>query len=69
MFIFWDIFEFAFIYFLFVETKNRTLEELTEIFAAKNPVKFSLQKTEVKIISDKEGNVVRQVVKDPHAEV
>lgn len=45
LFIFWDAFEFAFIYFLFVETKNRTLEELTTIFGSKNRVKRSLQKT------------------------
>lgn len=69
LFIFWDLFEFAFIYFLFVETKNRTLEELTEIFAAKSPVKFSLQKTEVEIISDEKGHVVHEVVENPHSEV
>lgn len=51
------MFEFAFIYFFFVETKNRTLEELSEIFAAKNPVKFSLRKTEVKVVSTKDGEV------------
>jgi MFS family permease len=60
-FISWDVCEFIFIYFLFVETKNRTLEELTEIFAAKNPVRFSLMKTEVKVVSTKEG-VVKDVV-------
>lgn len=27
-FVFWDIFEFVIIYFFFVETKGRTLEEL-----------------------------------------
>ena len=40
-FVFWDLFEFAFIYVFFVETKGRTLEELDEIFAAKNPRKAS----------------------------
>lgn len=35
------------VYFLFVETSTRTLEELTAIFQAKNPVKASKQKTEV----------------------
>lgn len=35
------------IYFLFVETSKRTLEELTEIFRSKNPVKASLKKTEI----------------------
>ena len=70
LFIFWDIFEFTFIYFLFVETKNRTLEELTEIFAAKKPVKFSLQKTEVEVISDDKGRFIHdKIVEDPHLEV
>jgi MFS family permease len=45
LFIFWDAFEVAFVYFLFVETKNRTLEELTSIFTAKKPVQTSLKKT------------------------
>jgi MFS family permease len=40
-FVLWDLFEFAFIYFFFVETKGRTLEELDEIFEAKNPRKAS----------------------------
>ena len=52
LFIFWDIFEFAFIYFFFVETKNRTLEELTEIFASPKPVQYSLKKAEVVIHGD-----------------
>ncbi|MCJ1402758.1 hypothetical protein MMC11_005979 [Xylographa trunciseda] len=47
LFIFWDCLEFAFIYFFFVETKNRTLEELTEIFRGRNRVKRSVQQTEV----------------------
>ncbi|UKZ74775.1 hypothetical protein TrVFT333_002445 [Trichoderma virens FT-333] len=54
LFIFWDIFE--------------TLEELTEIFAAKKPVKFSLQKTEVEVISDEKGRVVHEVVEHPPSE-
>ncbi|MCJ1243130.1 hypothetical protein MMC30_000327 [Trapelia coarctata] len=54
LFIVWDIFEFAFIYFFFVETKNRTLEELTEIFRGKNRVKRSIQKTEV-VVHGAEG--------------
>jgi hypothetical protein len=40
-FVFWDVFEFVFIYFFFVETKGRTLEELDEVFSAKNPRKAS----------------------------
>lgn len=38
---FWDCFEFIFIYFFFVETKGRTLEELDVVFEAKNPRKAS----------------------------
>lgn len=47
LFVFWDVFECLVIYFLFVETRKRTLEELTEIFRAKNPVKHSLEQTEI----------------------
>jgi hypothetical protein len=54
LFVFWDAFEFVFIYFFFVETKKRTLEELTEIFRSKHPVKESLRKHEV-IIHGNEG--------------
>ncbi|KAI5862457.1 general substrate transporter [Durotheca rogersii] len=42
-FVFWDTFEFAFIYFFFVETKGMTLEELDAVFEAKNPRKASLE--------------------------
>ncbi|KAL1975650.1 hypothetical protein VTN31DRAFT_4042 [Thermomyces dupontii] len=42
-FVFWDCFEFAFIYFFFVETKGRTLEELNEVFEAPDPRKASLK--------------------------
>lgn len=37
-----------FIYFFFVETKGRTLEELDEIFESPNPRKASTQKTVLK---------------------
>lgn len=40
----WDLFEFVVIYFFFVETRGRTLEELEEIFMHKNPKKESLKK-------------------------
>ncbi|KAM0689961.1 hypothetical protein Q7P36_008728 [Cladosporium allicinum] len=43
-FVFWDCFEFAFIYFFFVETKSRTLEDLDAIFEAPNPRKASTKK-------------------------
>ncbi|KAI0161230.1 lactose permease [Xylariaceae sp. FL1272] len=42
-FVFWDTFEFAFMYFFFVETKGLTLEELDVVFEADNPRKASIQ--------------------------
>ncbi|KAI1511403.1 Sugar-tr multi-domain protein [Pyrenophora tritici-repentis] len=47
LFIFWDMFEFTIIYFFFVETRRRTLEEISEIFNAKKPVQHSLNKTRI----------------------
>lgn len=43
VFVFWDLLEAAFIFFFFPETKDRTLEELSEVFDAPNPVKKSLE--------------------------
>ncbi|KAM0210744.1 hypothetical protein ACHAQD_010620 [Fusarium lateritium] len=43
VFVFWDLLEAVFIYFFFPETKDRTLEELNEVFDAPNPVKKSLE--------------------------
>ncbi|KXL45117.1 MAG: hypothetical protein FE78DRAFT_90865, partial [Acidomyces sp. 'richmondensis'] len=40
-FVFWDCIEFAIIYFFFVETKGRTLEELEEVFQSDHPAKVS----------------------------
>jgi hypothetical protein len=37
----------VFIYFFYVETRRRTLEELSEIFRAKKPVQTSLNKTQI----------------------
>ncbi|KZO92397.1 sugar transporter [Calocera viscosa TUFC12733] len=42
-FVFFDCFEFLFVYFLFVETKGRTLEELDAIFESSNPRNASLK--------------------------
>jgi hypothetical protein len=67
LFIFWDCLEVAVIYFLFVETKNRTLEELADIFKSKNPVAFSLKKTKVTVIKDKQGNEVHEIVEKSEA--
>lgn len=57
-FVFWDVFEALFIYFFFVETKGRTLEELDEVFQAKNPRKASTVLVAVNKIKvkDEEGN-------------
>ena len=46
-FVFWDIFELGFIYFFYVETKGRTLEELDQVFEEKNPRKASTRKVTV----------------------
>ncbi|RMX86196.1 hypothetical protein D0869_03264 [Hortaea werneckii] len=46
-FVFWDLFEFVFIYFFYVETSKRTLEELDAIFEAPNPRKASTCKLSV----------------------
>ena len=40
----WNLVQTLWIYFFFVETRNRTLEELDGIFEAQNPVKESLKK-------------------------
>lgn len=66
LFIFWDAFEVAFIYFLFVETKGKTLEELTEIFRAKKPVVTSLRKTAV-VMRTGEGVKAVEDAKDMRA--
>ena len=47
-FVFWDVFEAIVIYFFFVETKGRTLEELEEVFDAKNPRKESTRAVKMK---------------------
>jgi hypothetical protein len=39
------LFEFVFIYFFYVETKARTLEDLDAIFEARNPRKASTEKS------------------------
>ncbi|MCJ1258088.1 hypothetical protein MMC24_005918 [Lignoscripta atroalba] len=55
-FVIWCAFQTVTIYFFIPETKNRTLEELDDIFSAKNPKKASLEKK--KIALDANANVV-----------
>ncbi|KAK7744379.1 hypothetical protein SLS62_010167 [Diatrype stigma] len=52
----WILVEIVVIYFFFVETAGKTLEELGEIFEAKNPRKASTKKVKVDI--DASGRVV-----------
>jgi hypothetical protein len=42
-FVFWDIFEGVFIYFFFAETKDRTLEEMNEIFVSDLVLRFHMR--------------------------
>lgn len=51
-----DAVQAAIIWWMIPETKGRTLEELDEIFTAKNPVKLSTQKK--KLAVNEEGDVV-----------
>jgi hypothetical protein len=62
-FVFWDCFEFAFMYFFFVETKGLTLEEMDEIFEAKNPRKAStdVKKVKLRTIVDSEGKIEQEI--------
>lgn len=46
----WDIVEVIIIYFIFVETRGRTLEELAEVFEDPHPVKKSLEKKDANTI-------------------
>ena len=50
VFVVWDLVEFVVIWFYFVETKDRTLEELEEVFQDEHPVKGSLQKRSVETV-------------------
>lgn len=52
----WNAIMTAIIYFTLPETKGRTLEELDEVFAAKNPVKASTQKKE--LVVNRDGDVL-----------
>jgi MFS family permease len=56
VYIVWICVEIATIYFFFVETAGKTLEEMGEIFEAKNPRKASTGRTRVRV--DEGGRVV-----------
>ena len=56
VYIAWIVIEMVTIYFFFVETAGKTLEELTEIFNAPNPKNASLRRTKIAI--DERGAVV-----------
>lgn len=57
VYIIWICVELVTIYFFFVETAGKTLEELTEVFDAPNPRKASTKKTKVEI--DESGAVLK----------
>ncbi|KAF2870057.1 lactose permease [Massariosphaeria phaeospora] len=63
-FVFWDCFQLVFMYFFFVETKGLTLEEMDDIFEAKNPRKASTQKKKVKVrtVLDGDGKLENEIV-------
>lgn len=55
VFVGWDLFEAVIIYFFWVETKDRTLEELNEVFSDPHPVKKSLEKRSVNTVANTVG--------------
>lgn len=57
---FWDIFELIIVYFFFVETRHKSLEELEEIFNAANPRKASVGDYSEEDKSNMEVEISRQ---------
>jgi len=49
VYIIWIVIELVIVYFFFVATAGKTLEEIKEIFEAPNPRKFSTMKTKAQI--------------------
>lgn len=56
IFVIWCAIQATIIYFVIPETRNRTLEEMDDIFQAKNPRKASTQKKKIEL--DSQANVV-----------
>ena len=57
VYIAWICVEIAFIFFFFVETAGKTLEELKEIFEAPNPRKASLKRAKIEVAGGQVHNV------------
>jgi hypothetical protein len=57
VYIVWICVELVLVYFFFVETKGKTLEELSEVFEAPNPRKASTRKVKVAVLEG--GQVVQ----------
>jgi MFS family permease len=57
VYIAWICVEIAFIYFFFVETAGKTLEELKGIFEAPNPRKASLKRAKIEVAGGQVYNV------------
>jgi MFS family permease len=53
----WICVELAFIYFFFVETAGKTLEELKGIFEAPNPRKASVKRSKIQVVGGHVQNV------------
>ncbi|KAM0227122.1 hypothetical protein ACHAPO_011801 [Fusarium lateritium] len=62
VFVFWDLLEAVFIFFFFPETKDRTLEELSEVFDAPNPVTKSLEPRSEETVRATMGHTEEKVV-------
>jgi MFS family permease len=57
VYIAWICVELAFIYFFFVETAGKTLEELKGIFEAPNPRKASVKRSKIQVVGGHVQNV------------